>query len=238
MQLSHALFQNIFNIKLISCIVLLPVLGTIFPICYNPRMLLGLLFSQPLIFILVVTALVMSLTIHEFAHAFAADKLGDNTPRLLGRLSLNPKAHLDPIGSLLLLVAGFGWGRPVPFNPINMKNPKRDSAIVAFAGPLSNISLAVVFTLLLNIIGTSSILSGFFYRVIFYNLVLGIFNLIPLHPLDGFKVVAGLLPTNLHIQWMEMEKYGTIMLLILVVTGSVDIVVRPLINGALLLLGL
>jgi len=109
-------------------------------------MLLELLFSNPLIFILVAAALILSISVHEFAHAYVADKLGDPTPRYLGRVTLNPKAHLDPIGTLLLVVAGFGWGKPVPFNPNNLSNPKRDAALISFAGPLSNFFMAIIFT--------------------------------------------------------------------------------------------
>ena len=176
---------------------------------------------------------------HEFAHAYIADKLGDNTPRLLGRVTLNPLAHLDPLGTLLLIVAGFGWGKPVPFNPINLKHPKRDSALIAFAGPLSNFVLASTLGLLLHLIGQGQpVLYGFLYLTIFYNIVLGVFNLIPIHPLDGFKVVAGLLPTNLYLQWMQMQGYGTLILLFLVFTRSINVVVEPIINIFMNLLGL
>ena len=197
-----------------------------------------MLFEQPAVFIMLVLALIISLTFHEFAHAFAADKLGDNTPRLTGRLTVNPLAHLDPVGSLVLLVAGFGWGRPVPINPINLSHPKRDTAIIAFAGPLSNLLLALIFSLLLRFVEVSGIIGIFLYLVISYNLMLGVFNLLPLHPLDGFKVVAGFLPPNLYIQWMQVQPYGMYILLFLVVTGGVGVVVRPLINAGLSLLGL
>lgn len=201
-------------------------------------MLLTLLFEQPLIFFLVIAALIISISIHEFAHAFVADKLGDNTPRLLGRVTLDPRAHLDPMGSLLLIFAGFGWGKPVPFNPINLQNPKRDAALIAFAGPLSNFILAILLTILLKVSLGAGIFGGFFYLTIYYNLVLGFFNLIPVHPLDGFKVVAGLLPPQLHIQWMQMQGYGMYILLLMVLTGATGVVVTPLIEGSLLLLGL
>ncbi len=202
-------------------------------------MLFKLLLSQPIIFLFVITALVICISLHEFAHAYIADKLGDNTPRLLGRVTLNPLAHLDPLGTLLLIVAGFGWGKPVPFNPINLKHPKRDSALIAFAGPLSNFVLASTLGLLLHLIGQGQpVLYGFLYLTIFYNIVLGVFNLIPIHPLDGFKVVAGLLPTNLYLQWMQMQGYGTLILLFLVFTRSINVVVEPIINIFMNLLGL
>ncbi|MFC1621839.1 site-2 protease family protein [Patescibacteria group bacterium] len=201
-------------------------------------MLLQLLFQNPILFFLIAIALVISLSIHEFAHAIMADKLGDDTARLMGRVTLDPRAHLDPLGSFMLLVAGFGWGRPVPFNPINLKNPKRDSALIAFAGPFSNLVLAVIFTIAFRFVNPMGVLGSFFYLLIFYNIVLGVFNLIPVHPLDGFKVVAGLLPQQLHIQWMEMQKYGTIILLLLIFTRSTNIVINPLIDFMMKLLGL
>ena len=201
-------------------------------------MLLSLLFDQPLVFVLVVVSLVISLSIHEFAHAYTADRLGDDTPRLLGRVTLDPRAHLDPVGSILLLVAGFGWGRPVPFNPINLKNPARDSALIAFAGPLSNFALAIVLSIIIRLAGTSSLIGGFLYLTVFYNVLLGVFNLLPVHPLDGFKVVAGFLPPNLYVQWMQMQQYGIFILLALIVTNTTSVVINPIIDFALSLLGL
>lgn len=182
-------------------------------------MLLGLLFSQPLTFILIALALILSLSFHEAAHAFVANKLGDPTAKLLGRLTLNPLAHLDPMGTFLLLFAGIGWGKPVPFNPNYLKNPKRDSALISFAGPFSNFLLAVTFALLLRLVGQAGILGTFFYLMVLYNLLLGFFNLIPLHPLDGFKVVNGFLPENLSYQWLQMAPYGIWLLMFLVLTN-------------------
>jgi len=172
----------------------------------------------------------ISISIHEFAHAKVADLLGDNTARLLGRVTLDPRAHLDPVGSLLLLFAGFGWGKPVPFNPINLQNPKRDSALIALAGPMSNFLLAGILSILVSFTGSDSFIGAFLYFTIFYNIVLGVFNLLPIHPLDGFKVVGGLLPSNLYIQWMQIAPFGIYFLLILVVTGATDVVISPLIN--------
>ena len=106
--------------------------------------MLNLLFQEPAFFAVILVALVISLSVHEFAHAWVSDRLGDPTARQLGRVTLNPKAHIDPLGMLLLVVAGFGWGRPVPFNPLNLKYPKRDSALIALAGPASNFMLAII----------------------------------------------------------------------------------------------
>ncbi len=204
-------------------------------------MLISLLFQNPLIFFFVATALVISLSVHEFAHAYVADKLGDPTARYLGRVTLNPKAHLDPMGTILLLVAGFGWGKPVPFNPNNLKNPKRDSALISIAGPASNFALALLLTIIFHLLPSGIIvgaIQSLLFLTIFYNLILGFFNLIPIHPLDGFKVVNGILPNNLSIQWIQMAPYGMYMLLVLVLTQSISKILDPLINLSLSLLGL
>lgn len=201
--------------------------------------MLDLLFQNPIIFILVAGALVVSISIHEFSHAFVAYKLGDSTPKKLGRVTLNPKAHLDPLGVIFLMFTGFGWGRPVPFNPFNLKNVKRDSAIISFAGPLSNFLLAIVLSFVLKLTGgVYTILGGFLYLTILYNLMLGFFNLIPVHPLDGFNVVHGLLPNKLAIQWQQIQPFGVYILLLLIVTGSTGNFIAPLVDRTMNLLGL
>ena len=194
-------------------------------------------------FVLLFSCLVFSLTIHEFAHAFSAHLLGDNTAKSLGRLTLNPLKHLDPFGTLLLVVVGFGWGKPVPFNPYNLKSPRRDGAIISFAGPLSNILIAGVFALIYKVSegqGSTILitaLSTFAYLMVYFNLFLAFFNLIPVHPLDGFKVVFGLLPRSLAVQWIQMEQYGMFILLILVVTRSTGILIQPFVDISIKLLG-
>lgn len=136
-------------------------------------MFIQLFFDSPILFIVLAICLVLSLTVHEFAHALAAHKLGDDTAKYLGRLSLNPAKHLDPLGTLLLLTLGFGWGKPVPFNPNNLKKPREGGAIISFAGPLSNLILGVIFAILHNLVGNSlGILSLFFYFMVYYNLLL------------------------------------------------------------------
>jgi len=201
--------------------------------------MINILFQNPTSFALLAIAMVVSLSIHEFAHAFASNKLGDPTAKLLGRLTLNPRAHLDPIGTLFLLFFGFGWGRPVPFNPINLKNPKRDSAIISFAGPLSNFILASVTAGIYHLAGSNptQYLGALLHLIVYYNLLIGFFNLLPFHPLDGFKVVYGILPTNLAIQWMETERYGMFVLLLLVFTQSSSKILTPAISFMLKLLG-
>lgn len=191
-----------------------------------------------IIFAIVAAALIASISIHEFSHAFVANKLGDPTPKSMGRVTLNPKAHLDPLGTLLLLVAGFGWGKPVLFDPYFLKNPKRDSALIALAGPLSNILLATLMAAIYHLFGLHGFLGMLVEILAYYNLVLAVFNLIPIHPLDGFKVVNGILPAELSIQWIQMAQYGMWILLFLVFTGAIERIIHPLLGFGLRLLGL
>ena len=206
-------------------------------------MLVKLLFQNPIVFILLSISLIISISIHEFAHAFIASKLGDPTAKLLDRVTLNPLAHLDPLGTFLLLFAGFGWGKPVPFNPIYLKNPKRDVAIISFAGPASNFLLAILVSVVIRLtpqtdLGLFTLIHYLLYMIAFYNLVLGFFNLIPIHPLDGFKVVNGFLPHELSIQWMQMAPYGIWILLVLIMTDTTSKIVTPLITLTMGVLGL
>lgn len=193
-------------------------------------MLYELLFTSPILFLLIALALIISISFHEFAHAFVTDKLGDPTPRYLGRVTLDPRAHLDPIGTLLLLFIGYGWGKPVPFNPINLSNPKRDAAIIAFSGPFANFLLAGILSLIFNYIPLPELVQGFLYLTIFYNIILGVFNILPIHPLDGFKIVRGMLPQNLALQWEQIAPYGMYVLLFLVISGSLGGIMQPIIN--------
>ncbi len=173
-------------------------------------MLINILLSNPLVFLVLVGGLILSLTLHEFCHALAADKLGDPTPRSQGRLSLNPLQHLDPMGTVFLLLFGFGWGKPVIFDPYNLRSPRRDAAIISVAGPLSNIALAFFLTLAQPFLPIPGIL-------IQLNLVLAVFNLIPIHPLDGGKVLAAFLPRDLAIEFDQtLNRYGIFILLLLI----------------------
>lgn len=208
-------------------------------------MFISTLFENPLLFVLVAVCLVLSLTLHEFAHAYVSNRLGDPTAKYLGRVSLNPAKHLDPLGTLLLLTVGFGWGKPVPFDPRNLSNPKRDAAIISFAGPLSNIFLAILFaglfhlsSITANTNGAVMFFSVFAYLMVNFNLLLAFFNLIPIHPLDGFKVVYGLLPNNLAIQWIQFEKYGIYFLMFLLLTRSTFVLIQPFIDISMKILGL
>jgi len=207
-------------------------------VMYNTMDMISLLFQNPMVFALLAGALIISISIHEFSHAFAAYKLGDSTGKNMGRMTLNPKAHLDPIGTIFLILIGFGWGKPVPFNPSNLENPKRDSAIISLAGPLSNFILAVVLSLVIKLVSVNSIPGAFLYLTIMYNLMLGFFNLIPLGPLDGNKIVYGILPDKLAVQWVDVQRYGMFILLFLIMFNFTEKILLPLVDVAMKLLGL
>ena len=167
--------------------------------------------------------------IHELAHGWVAYKLGDKTAKNEGRLTFNPIKHIDPIGMIMILLFGFGFAKPVPVSMRNFKNPKRDMALVAIAGPAANIILAylsaMLYYLFLYIVGENSvgiILSTFFYYSAYINIALAAFNLIPLPPLDGSKVLAAFLPNKAYYKYMQFERYAMIALLILIATGALD----------------
>ncbi len=197
-------------------------------------MILNQILSDPASALVTLGLIIVSIGMHEAAHAFTAYKLGDVTPKLQGRLTLNPLNHIDPIGLLFIAIAGIGWGRPVQFNPYNLKHPTRDAAIIAFAGPLSNIIMAIgayAVLLLLFVFKFISVEDLFIFRLIInfivLNIALAVFNLVPIDPLDGFKIVGGLLPPQLATKWYETQKYGMYVLLILLVTDSIKFIVDP-----------
>jgi Zn-dependent protease len=138
-----------------------------------------------------------------------AFKLGDSTPKLQGRVTLNPVSHVDPLGLIALMFLGFGWGRPVEYDIYNLRNPKRDVLLISFVGPLSNLVLAFICFIIINFFGDF----GFLQVLLQLNLVLFVFNLIPVFPLDGFNVVRGLLPYQLAYRWGELEQYGIFILI-------------------------
>ena len=196
-----------------------------------------LLKTNPIIALAFIVGLVSAITIHEAAHAFVAYRLGDPTAKLAGRLTLNPVSHLDPIGTLALLIVGFGWGKPTPFDPFNLRNVKRDSALISAAGAVSNFILATVLSLPyliayftnsvnLTIVNLYQLLSP----IILINLLLGVFNLIPVHPLDGFKVLAGLLPRDWYRDFVQTERYGIFILLLLLVSGAISKILFPIVS--------
>jgi Zn-dependent protease len=202
-----------------------------------------------------IVALVLAIDIHEFSHALAADRLGDPTPRLQGRLTLNPLAHLDPIGTIMLLLVHFGWGKPVQFDPYNLRHPRRDSAIISLAGPFSNFLFASISALVIHILFTlrlpmltntitgtvSYILIPLLESCIILNVMLGVFNLVPIHPLDGFKIVEGILPDEYARQWHDLEPYGMLFLLFLILpifggNSAISNVISPIVNFVVSLL--
>ncbi|MPY66130.1 site-2 protease family protein [Deinococcus sp. SDU3-2] len=155
--------------------------------------LLNLLTDSPLAFVIIAAALALSLTVHEFAHAWTADRLGDPTPRRFGRVTLNPVKHLDPFGTLLLLIAGFGFARPVPINPNNLG--RWGTLWATAAGPLSNLLIALLCVVLLAVLPSSGVLGVILLTVLSVNIVLAIFNLIPIPLLDGSRILGALVPS-------------------------------------------
>ena len=194
--------------------------------------------------VLTLPAVLIAITFHEFAHAFAADKLGDDTPRRQGRLTLNPLAHLDPVGSLMLVFAGFGWGKPVEINPSNFKRTismSKGEAIVAIAGPLMNLLLAIIFTFLYFIIAKFAtafcltqiglIILTLIQTTIIINIGLGVFNLIPLPPLDGSKVLKHFLPYKVKDLFERYSQVFYIIFVVLWVTDLAGIIISPVISA-------
>jgi len=210
--------------------------------------MLSYLFTSPLYFLIYAAAILIAITVHEFAHAWMANRLGDPTARLAGRISLNPLVHLDPLGTLALLIFRFGWGKPVPFDPYNLQNPRKDSALISFAGPAANLILA---TLLAGIVRLGHLFfnPNFAYMLeiiitpfVFLALTLAIFNLLPFHPLDGGKIIVGLLPEKLAYQWDEiLQRFGFFLVIFLILPlfggySLVSLIIFPIIKGLLNLL--
>ena len=195
-------------------------------------MIFSIFLESPIAGLALLASIIFAITIHEAAHAFMAVKLGDDTPKAQGRLTLNPLSHLDPWGTLLIIFAGIGWGKPVVFNQFNLKNIRLDTAIVAIAGPASNFLIATIisFVLKANFFDQFGLIYFILENFVFLNIALGVFNLIPIEPLDGFKVVSGILPPHLALQWEETKKYGIIVLVFLLLTGSVEKIVFPIVN--------
>ena len=222
---------------------------------------LDLLRSDPVAFCLVIglglAGLIIGFTVHEFSHALTAHVEGDDTARRMGRLTFNPIKHIDLLGFLLLLVVGFGWAKPVQVDPYNLRHGRLGMSLVAIAGPLSNFVLAFLLGLifrfdLLPLVLETSRISGIWeilgfaaFLTIFFNLILGIFNLIPLPPLDGSKVFGGLLPQSLYEAYLQFERYGWIPLIALIGVNlvlsyafDINFLGRLLLGPALFLFGL
>lgn len=190
-------------------------------------------------------AVLIAITFHEYAHAFVADKLGDETPRMQGRLTLNPFAHLDPAGFILLLFAGFGWGKPVEINTRNFNknvSSEKGEILVSIAGPVMNLILAIIFTLILGAVykfvpdtffrsSVGNVIFILIQECIIINIGLGIFNLLPLPPLDGSKIFINLFSYNTRRWIIEHERYFYYAFLIIWITGIASIIIAPIVSA-------
>lgn len=179
-----------------------------------------------------IPALLAAMTIHEYSHARAAVAMGDPTPKFMGRLTLNPIPHIDPIGLLLLFVAGFGWAKPVQINPRNFRDGRKATFIVSFAGIGANIALAFFAWFFLLLLGEMNLIGMVWQKTLWqlyrYNLMFAVFNLVPIPPLDGSKILMSLLPGRYAYQFQKIEPYGNYILIALVlIPGLLNIVVMP-----------
>jgi Zn-dependent protease len=180
--------------------------------------------------LLLAPPILLALTFHEFAHAYVANRFGDDTAKRNGRLTMNPLAHLDPFGTIMIFIVHFGWAKPVPVNPYNLRNPKKDMLWISAAGPLSNMVLALISGLLLRFITPTGMMSDphsmlgvFVVMVVFslqINLALAIFNILPIAPLDGSKILYGILPAGFAKQIYLLERYGPFILIGLIIFGQ------------------
>jgi Zn-dependent protease len=192
--------------------------------------LLSLFFKDPLMFVLLAVPLLYSIIFHEMAHGFAAYLFGDDTAKRHGRFSLNPKMHLDLTGAILLFIAGFGWAKPVPVNYYNLKNFRLGLIFVSLAGCLANIILATaaIFLLQFQPIAQNQYLGTVLLVIAKINIILGAFNLIPIPPLDGSKILMGFLPKDAQRSFARFEPYGLILLIFLLLTGFLNPVIASL----------
>jgi Zn-dependent protease len=198
-------------------------------------------------FFLSIGLLLIAMSIHEFAHAWVAYRCGDNTAKIMGRLSLNPLSHIDPIGTIImplfLFIATrgrfiFGAAKPVPINYWLLKNPKRDIIWIGMSGPCANIMMAYILGLILRYIAPNTILKILIKELAVISLVLGIFNLIPIPPLDGSRILMGILPQKLSRIYASLEPYGIIIIMLAIAVGLFDLIIFPLVNKMIVIFGL
>jgi Zn-dependent protease len=186
--------------------------------------LLNLLIKDPLTFVLLAIPLLYSVILHELAHGWVADRMGDPTARWMGRLTLNPLKHLDPIGTLMLFIVGFGWARPVPINLSNIQNARKGLILVSSAGIVANLILALLAFLLYGLLAPTP--SGMMATLLYYlaqiNIMLAAFNLIPIPPLDGSKILMGFMPERFHHTFSKLEPYGFFIIIGLLYLGALD----------------
>ena len=230
------MFNFLYDKRIIYIIIGILVLSTVVQYMTNPSSFISLLISIP--------GVLIAITFHEFAHGFAAYKLGDDTAKMEGRLRLNPLDHLDPVGTLMLLFAGFGWGKPVHVNPRNYTRKismEKGEAIVSIAGPLMNFVLAIIFSIIYCAIykfaetaflasTTGTVIMTLISATISINVGLGVFNLIPLPPLDGSKVITPFLPYNAKQFFINNEKIFYIIFVVIWITGFAGIIISPAIR--------
>lgn len=190
--------------------------------------------QNPMIGIFVIVSLLIAISIHEFLHAWTANYLGDPTAKKMGRVSLNPLVHLDPLGTIMLLFVGIGWGKPVQINPNNFKNPRLGSALTAIAGPMSNLLLALLLSVIYSIGSYPLILSQFMLALIYFNILLMVFNLLPIPPLDGSKFFALFIRP---LDSPKLEQYGPFILITLLLVGGFSFI-SPIILFFIRALGL
>ena len=228
------MFNFSFDKRMLYVILVIMIIFGLQSLISNPAKLWELVLTVP--------GVIIALTFHEFAHAYIADKLGDDTPRMQGRLNLNPLTHMDPIGTILLLTAGFGWGKPVEINPRNFNRDmslSKAEALVAFAGPAMNFILAFIFLIISYVFVTFNIIKNMEISIIvnmililtvMTNIGLGIFNLIPLPPLDGSKILMHFLPYN-GKRWFESKQMIFYIIFIVIwIAGLAPVIIQPVFN--------
>lgn len=188
-------------------------------------MLISILASLP--------GIVIAMTIHEFGHAFVANLMGDNTAKRAGRMTLDPMKHIDPMGFIMLIIARFGWAKPVPVNPYNFKHERIGSLLVSLAGPLFNIVMAVIAIYISVFLGPFVRVEAFYEvmdNVMWYNIMFAAFNLLPIPPLDGSQIVGAFLPFKYRFLMQKYEGIGTAIMIFLLFTNTIQYVLSPMIN--------